>query len=200
MNTTLVKKPVPDLFNSTDTSGLKESAFTAYVGKRKLETVQTTAVFHQDEYWLSQQFAKIPEDFHARIRQEYNELCQLGERAKANNFILNSLDVFKGFDRKRLAAKEHLAQVAKVQIKLFGLDEAAEWASTHGVKVPRFPSEESNLDPTKPNSREAVTARLCNPEWWDKQLTKRYRRDEEAVQIRAGKVCKGVSPYVSAHS
>ena len=200
MNTTLVKKPVPDLFNYADTSSLKESAFTAYAGKRKREPVQTTAVFQQDEYWLSQQFAKIPEDFHARIRKEYNELCQLGERAKANNFVLSSLDVFKGFDRKRLAAKEHLAQVASVHIKLFGLDEAAMWAGTHGVKVPRFPSEENNLDSTKQNSREAVTARLCNPDWWDKQLTKRYRRDAEAVQIRAGKVCKGVSPYVSAYS
>ena len=155
-----------------------------------------------DEYWLRQQFAKIPEEFHAGIRAEYTKLYQSGAhqgegRRKANNFILDTLDVIAGFDKKRLVAKEHLAQVARVQIKLFGLEEAADWAGTHGVKVPRFPREENNLDPTKPNSREAVAARLCSADWWEKQLTKRYRRDAEAVQIRAGNVCKDVSPYVS---
>ena len=46
-----------------------------------------------DEYWLRQQFAKIPEEFHAGIRAEYTKLYQSGAhqgegRRKANNFIL----------------------------------------------------------------------------------------------------------------
>jgi len=63
------------------------------------------------------------------------------------------------------------------------------------VRVPPFPK--VDVDPTLKNSRAAVSRRLCSPGWWERQLAKKYRRDAEAVQIRAGNVCKGVSPYVS---
>ena len=194
-------KKAPDLINHNKTTDWTPASNYRAVGE-PVEVVKSKLSYAQ---WVDEQLVKIPEDFRAGIKAKYSELLHSREHESegvrlANNFILDSLDLFSGFSRKRLAGNEHFAKVAAMQIRLFGLEVAAEWAKQQGATVPRFPTEENNLDATKRNSREAVAARLCSPEWWDKQLTKRYRRNEEAVQIRAGKVCKGVSPYVSAVS
>ena len=155
-----------------------------------------------DADWLHQQLARIPEDFHHSVQAKYSTLftyaTHQGEgRRTANNFMLDAVEQFAMTSRKRLVLHEHNAQLAGLQVQLFDLETAAQWAHQQGVTVPRFPTVEANLDPHKRHSREAVSARLCNPHWWEKQLTKQYRRTTEAAQIRAGNVCKGTSPYVS---
>ena len=201
-HTIIHKKPVPDLLNHNDLSGWNPA--TNYAGQ-----FVAGSTIPDDSWateWLAAQLAKIPEDFHAGIQAKYHALSESGKTPseglrKANQYILETLDLFAAFAHKRLEAHEHNARVANLQVQLFGLEAAAQWAKALGVKVPRFPKEDSyNQDPHRKNSREAVTKRLCNPDWWESQLTKKFRRDAEAVQIRAGNVCKSVSPYVSAQS
>ena len=196
------KKPVPDLSCKLDTSDMQPSP--NYNG-RVAEPVVRESVIAWDTEWVAEQYAKIPEEFHAGIKAEYQAWLASGSvpsegRRKANNYLLSAVDLFAGCSRKRLVAHEHNAQIASLQVQLFGLDVAAHWARSQGVKVPRFPKESRNQDPTKKNSREAVTKRLCSADWWERQLTKKFRRDAEAVQIRAGHVCKGISPYVSSEA
>ena len=197
-HTLIHKKPVPDLLNHNDLTDWNPT--TNYRG-RVIES-KARPVYLDSADWLAEQLAKIPEDFHAAIRAKYQVLLAAGSvpsegQRKANQYILMALDLFATASRKRLVANEHNAQIASLQVQLFGLDEAAKWAREQGVNVPRFPKDEPDADATKRNSRAAVTKRLCNPAWWEKQLTKKYRKDAEAAQIRKGNVCKGVSPYVS---
>ena len=201
-HTIIHKKPVPDLICKYDTSDMQPSP--NYRG-RVVEPVVHDSPIVWDTEWLAEQYAKIPEEFHAGIKAKYQSLLVSGSvasegRRKANNYLLDAVDLFSTTSHKRLVAHEHNAQIASLQVQLFGLEAAAQWAKSLGVKVPRFPDESNNHDATKKNSREAVTKRLCNPDWWESQLTKKFRRDAEAVQIRAGNVCKSVSPYVSAQS
>ena len=193
------KKPVPDLICKHDTSDMQPSP--NYNGQ--FVAGNTIPDDSWAGEWLAAQLAKIPEDFHSGIQSKYHVLSQSGSShseglRKANQYILDALDLFTAFANKRLEAHEHNARVANLQVQLFGLDVAAQWARGRGANVPRFPKESINQDPTKKNSRASVTARLTSAEWWDKQLTKKFRRDMEAAQIRKGNVCKGVSPYVSS--
>ena len=197
-HTIIHKKPVPDLLNHNDLTDWNPA--TNYNGQ--FVAGNTIPDDSWAAEWLAAQLAKIPEDFHAGIQAKYHALSQSGKTPseglrKANQCILETLDLFAGFARKRLEAHEHNARVASLQVQLFGLEAAAQWARGRGANVPRFPKESINQDPTKKNSRASVTARLTSAEWWDKQLTKKFRRDMEAAQIRKGNVCKGVSPYVS---
>ena len=200
-HTIIHKKPVPDLLNHNDLSGWNPT--TNYSGHFVAGNTIPNDSWATE--WLAAQLAKIPEDFHAGIQAKCHALSESGKTPseglrKANQYILETLDLFAAFAHKRLEAHEHNARVASLQVQLFGLDAAAQWAKSLGVKVPRFPDESNNHDATKKNSREAVTKRLCNPDWWDKQLTKKFRRDFESQQIRKGNVCKGVSPYISSAS
>ncbi len=193
------KKPVPDLICKYDTSDMQPSP--NYCG-RVVEPVVHESPIVWDAEWVAEQYAKIPEEFHAGIKAKYQSLLVSGSapserRRKANNYLLDAVDLFAIASRKRLVAHEHNAQVAAVQVQLFGLDETAKWARGKGVTVPRFPKEQALADDTKKYSRAAVAKRLCSAKWWEKQLLKKFRRDAEAVQIRKGNVCKGVSPYVS---
>ena len=192
------KKPVPDLINPNDLSGWNPK--TNFSG-RVVEPVVHDSPIVWDAEWVAEQYAKIPEEFHVGINAKYQSLLVSGSapsegRRKANNYLLDAVDLFAIASRKRLAAHEHNAQVASLQVQLFGLDETAKWARGKGVTVPRYPSH--NKDPNKKNSRASVERRLCCPKWWEKQLTKKFRRDAEAVQIRKGNVCEGVSVYCSA--
>ena len=201
-HTIIHKKPVPDLICKYDTSDMQPSP--NYCG-RVAEPVVHDSPIVWDTEWLAEQYAKIPEEFHAGIKAKYQSLLVSGYapsegRRKANNYLLDAVDLFATTSHKRLVAHEHNAQIASLQVQLFGLEAAAQWAKALGVKVPRFPDESNNHDATKKNSREAVTKRLCSPDWWDRQLTKKFRRDFEAAQIRKGNVCKGVSPYISSAS
>ena len=191
------KKPVPDLICKYDTSDMQPSP--NYRG-RVVEPVVHDSPIVWDTEWLAEQYAKIPEEFHAGIKAKYQSLLVSGSvasegRRKANNYLLDAVDLFATTSHKRLVAHEHNAQIASLQVQLFGLEAAAQWAKAQGVKVPRFPKH--NKDPNKKNSRVSVERRLCCPKWWDKQLTKKFRRDAEGVQYRAGNICEGVSVYCS---
>ena len=179
-------KKAPDLINRNNTTDWNPISNYRAVG----EPVEVVKALLKPSYaqWVDDQLVKIPEDFHAGIKAKYSELLHSREHESegvrlANNFILDAMDLFANFGRKRLVANEHLSQVAAMQVRLFGLDSAAEWAKQQGVRVPRFPTEENNLDVTKRNSREAVAARLCSPEWWDRQLTKRSRNSKIGVNF-----------------
>ncbi|MGB5597872.1 MAG: replication endonuclease [Thiothrix litoralis] len=157
-----------------------------------------------DDFWIFQQLAEINEDFHAMARAGYASRYQQPgieseNRRTANNWLLDTVEELRlESGSKRLVSHERLAQLSGKMIHLFGLDEAAEWARAKGVHVPPCPKDE--IDPHQPNSRAALKSRLCSPDWWEKQLTKKHRKDAEAAQIRAGNVCKGESPYVSSEA
>ena len=184
-----IKKPVPDLLNHADTTDLKPARFSldaaAVAGKR----------------WLEEHLAKIPEDFHSLIRAGFETRCNSGDAAEwlwrkdAKAWLLERVKQLGVYQRG--VPHDHYATVAKLMLDVFSLEEVAQWASTKRVNVPLFPSKGQSDDMHRKNSRAAAAARLCSPVWWEKQLTKRFRRDAEAAQIRAGNVCKGVSPYVS---
>ena len=186
-HTIIHKKPVPDLLNHNDLSGWNPT--TNYSGHFVAGNTIPNDSWATE--WLAAQLAKIPEEFHSGIQAKYHALSESGKTPseglrKANQYILETLDLFAGFARKRLEAHEHNARVANLQVQLFGLEAAAQWARGRGANVPRFPKESINQDPTKKNSRASVTARLVSAKWWDKQLTKKFRRDMEAAQIRKG--------------
>lgn len=183
-----IKKPVPDLLNHADTTALKPSRFSL--------DAEGVAI---GRHWFDKQLAKIPEDFHSLIRTGFEKRCNSGDSAEwmrrksAKAWLLERVKVLGVY--RRGVPHDHYATVAKLMLDVFSLEEVAQWASTKGVNVPRFSAQDTDVH--QKNSRAAVAARLCSSAWWEKQLTKRFRRDAEAAQIRAGNVCRGVSPYVS---
>ena len=85
-HTILHKKPVPDLLNHNDLSGW--NPVTNFNG-RVVEPVVRESAIVWDAEWLAEQYAKIPEEFHAGIRTKYQSLLVSGAvpsegRRKAN--------------------------------------------------------------------------------------------------------------------
>ena len=183
-----VSKPDIRTINKTISETVEGSYFSEYIKTQNIGVG-----------WLKGQLAKLPEDFHSIVLSGYEQRIQFGDkpewlqRRQAKEWLLEQVAKFGVY--RRGVPHEHYAIVAKLMLDVFSLEEVAQWARAKRVTVPRFPSNDTDIH--QKNSRAAVTARLCSSAWWERQLTKRFRRDAEAAQIRAGNVCKGVSPYVS---
>ncbi|EIJ35725.1 replication endonuclease [Thiothrix nivea] len=163
----------------------------------------------QDFGFIQEQLARIPEEFHGMVMSHYAAEYQSGEhegagRRDANNWLLDAAEVYALAVQKRLVAHERLALLSAKHLELFGLDATAAWAREQGARVPPYPKEraegEPPADPHQPNSRAAVSSKLCAAEWWNWQLTRQHRQRSEQAQRNALNVCKrqyGGSPYSS---
>lgn len=149
--------------------------------------------------WLDNQLSKLPEEFHSIVLKGYQSRIDSGNeqewlrRIQAKGWVVEQVNRFGLY--KRGLPHEHYAVVAKLMLDVFSLEDVAKWARGKRVSVPRFPSVDDDIH--QKNSRAACAARLSSSSWWKRQLTKRFRRDAEAVQIRSGNVCRGKSSYIS---
>ncbi|OXS14923.1 replication protein [Zobellella denitrificans] len=76
------------------------------------------------------------------------------------------------------------------------LDAALEPARKWGIS-PLLPVIKDEANDRQLDMAASALARLQDPEWWERQITKAWRRYAEHVAILVGRVRRGVSPYVS---
>jgi hypothetical protein len=92
---------------------------------------------------------------------------------------------------------QHLTEgmTKRVSVKKL-LAEAQRPANQWGV-CPLMPVIKNEATDAQLDMAAAALARLQDADWWQRQISKVYRRHRELIAILTGKVRRGVSPYVS---
>lgn len=147
----------------------------------------TTRHHPHDEYWLDQQFSKLPLFLHQAIQFNYGRAFEHSGRQAANLYLLSVVELTAG---KRLLVQsdsvlrskaERMARVGKG----IGIAKAEALLKSVGLPFPTAQDDESAL------------ARLACPLWWSRALRKQQDREQEQLAVQVGLVRKNQQPYVS---
>ena len=147
----------------------------------------TTRHHPHDEYWLDQQFSKLPLSLHQAIQFNYGRAFEHSGRQAANQYLLSVVELTAGKrllvqSDSTLRSKAHrMARVGK------GISIAKAEALLKSVGLP-FPTAQDD---------ESALARLACPLWWSRALRKQQDRQQEQLAVQVGLVRKNQQPYVS---
>ncbi|MGP7732879.1 replication endonuclease [Oceanimonas smirnovii] len=136
--------------------------------------------------WLRHAVAKINEHaarFPLPLRMIANELNRASiARQWANSVAVIIQEHTQNFTR----------QVSARELLKAAMEPANRWGISPVLPVFKGEATDAQLDMAA-----SALARLQDPEWWKRQITKAWRRYTEHVAILVGKVRRGVSAYVS---
>lgn len=147
----------------------------------------TTRHHPHDEYWLDQQFSKLPLSLHSPIQFNYGRAFEHSGRQAANLYLLSVVELTAG---KRLLVQSdsalrskayRMARVGK------GISIAKAEALLKSVGLP-FPTAQDDA---------SALARIACPIWWAHALRKQQDREQEQLAVQVGIVRKGKQPYVT---
>ena len=147
----------------------------------------TTRHHPHDEYWLDQQFSKLPLSLHQAIQFNYGRAFEHSGRQAANLYLLSVVELTAG---KRLLVQSDSALRSKAHRmarvgKGIGIGKAEALLKSVGLPFPTAQDDASAL------------ARLACPLWWSRALRKQQDREQEQLAVQVGLVRKGRQPYVT---
>ena len=138
------------------------------------------------------------------LREQVSYIRQHEQRFPLPLYLINT-DV-----KQAMVANEWATQVVSIiHQKTNGMTQSVN--ARELLAAAMVPAHQWDFSPLLPNlSRDitddhikmavAAVARMQDPEWWQRQIRKAYRRYKEHVAILIGKVRKGVSAYISHQS
>jgi len=136
-------------------------------------------------------FNATPERLHEVMSARYNELYKEQGYREANLFFTrlrndaqNTITAFQNEDDIKERAKRYAIYCRRYRNN-GEFSAAFEFAIMRGVLIPELPNEQAQLK------------RLCNPEWWQRQLIRKQDRETEHFAIRSRLVNANRQPYVS---
>jgi hypothetical protein len=136
-------------------------------------------------------FTTTPERLHGAMCNRYNDLHREQGYQAANLFFTrlrndaqNTITVFQDDEAIKDKAKRYAIYCRRYRNK-GEFSAAFEFALMQGVIVPELPDEQARLK------------RLCNPDWWIRQLIRKQDRETEHFAIRSKLVNANQQPYVS---
>lgn len=136
-------------------------------------------------------FNATPEGLHGAMCARYNQLNQEQGYREANGFFTRlrndaqkTMTVFQDDEAIKDKAKRYAIYCRRYRNN-GEFSAAFEFANLQGVLIPELPNEQAQLK------------RLCNPDWWIRQLICKQDRETEHFAIRSKLVNANQQPYVS---
>jgi len=146
-----------------------------------------TSHHRHDEYWLDDQFSKLPFSLHRPIQFNYGRTFEQHGRQVANRYLLSVVELTAGkpflvqSDSALRSKAERMARIGK------GISLAKAQALLASVGLP-FPTAQD---------AESALARMACPVWWMRALRKQQDRQQEQLAVQVGLVRKGQQAYVT---
>lgn len=149
-------------------------------------------LLREDLLFMESMTKDMPDDFRKQVMKVYRDLyAEKGNRAA--NLMLHDLPRIES--KHKLDLYRRYALECWLYIRFYSIDSGAEYCRKKGITPPSFSHKQT--DPKHPESVEVATAKLTDPEWWERAYALKRKRDAESAKYKSGCIYKEGEVYAS---